>query len=395
MPYIRLAGAGVTSNSIEIVVDELQYAASTYYEIRIWCRKQGEIGGISREANYGGGGTSGNYRTANIVFSGLNGATTYEFEAQIRWESSSTIRRYYASFTTNAAPIPVPDTPSINVYSVSGKTVTFEISTGANTTGYDIYKSWDGQIASYSASSYSTYYRSFTLPSYQSSSARVRAYNQTHYSSYSNYAYFATADTTPPSVRITSTSGDNTVSVQWTASDNEELSYFHLFISSPGGTSLTLKATLSASSRSYSFLSDANGNTLRPGEQYYIRVRAYDTNGNSSDSSTYVTVSRPRPSEFYWTYTKSSGVNFNLAAFEWNNLLDKINEFRIYKGYSPINTFDRAYSGGSFFAVQFNQAVNIINTMGPPVSPPTSKYSGDVIYAEYLLRLRNALNSVA
>lgn len=124
----------------------------------------------------------------------------------------------------------------------------------------------------------------------------------------------------------------------------------------------------------------------------------------SSSSTTWVpsqtgwnyfpTLARQRPNNFTWNTSKNSGNSFYVTANEWNNLLYKINEFRVYKGFPELTTFIYAYSGGDFTAYQFNQAVNGINSMSPPISPPNQVYPGMDIYASYLNNLRDSLNSI-
>jgi len=110
-------------------------------------------------------------------------------------------------------------------------------------------------------------------------------------------------------------------------------------------------------------------------------------------ASTTGTAPNPRPSNFSWTYTKSSGSNFNLYAFEWNNFFAKINEFRAYKNLSNYS-FTTAYSGYDFYAYMYNQAVTAISNMSPSISLPPTRNSGNIIYATNINQLVTSLNSI-
>lgn len=101
-----------------------------------------------------------------------------------------------------------------------------------------------------------------------------------------------------------------------------------------------------------------------------------------------------RPSNYSWVTSKTSGGDFNLTDTEWNGLLSRLNEFRVYKGFPEIATFVYAYKGNDFTAVQFNQAVNTLNSMSSPVSPPGAVTSGDTVYATQLNGLVTSLNSI-
>lgn len=114
----------------------------------------------------------------------------------------------------------------------------------------------------------------------------------------------------------------------------------------------------------------------------------------ATGSYTFTTLPPPRPSNFSWTYSKTSGGDFNLLASEWNNLISKVNDFRQYKGLSSYS-FTTASSGADFAAFYFNQAVTAISAMSPPTSSPSSVSSGQDIYASYLNGLVDSLNSIS
>lgn len=130
--------------------------------------------------------------------------------------------------------------------------------------------------------------------------------------------------------------------------------------------------------------------------KYYFRAKSsLNANGTTIYSvNNSQIVEFLRPIDFNWTYAKTSGQPFNLTAKEWNDLTLKINEFRVnYKGLSSY-TFTTAYSGNSFTAAMFNQAVIAIGAMTNSSYLPTQKNSGDSINASYLVGLTDALKSI-
>lgn len=108
-----------------------------------------------------------------------------------------------------------------------------------------------------------------------------------------------------------------------------------------------------------------------------------------------------RPPFFYWTYTKTSGGNFNLTASEWNGFMNNLNLVRAYKGVFTI-AYTTAYTGNSFTAAMYNQAqpavnglYNYMSAQGKAYISATSEVSvGDTITANSLNYLQLALNTV-
>jgi hypothetical protein len=205
-------------------------------------------------------------------------------------------------------------------------------------------------------------------------------------------------DTTKPTIAISSHSGVNAITINWTASDDRELRATNTFaveISGPDNTTLVHKGYLPIDARTHTFQNDGTGAALKVGSVYLTRVIVVDASNNTAYVDRYVTYEKTKPTNFAWTYSKSSESDVNLYASEWNNLLAKINEFREYKGLTRIETFTIAVVDDDIRAIMFNQAVNIINTLSPSVSPPSAVSSEDEIYASQLDGLVTSLNSVA
>lgn len=133
---------------------------------------------------------------------------------------------------------------------------------------------------------------------------------------------------------------------------------------------------------------------LSSGTSYTLTASFLDSSGSEvGRASTSGTTDKSRPSNFNWTYTKSSGVSFIVTANEWNSLFSKINEFRSYKGLSYYS-HSTAYTGIDFLASQYNEARNAISSMSPSISVPAYRNSGETIYANDINGLRDSLNSI-
>jgi hypothetical protein len=141
---------------------------------------------------------------------------------------------------------------------------------------------------------------------------------------------------------------------------------------------------------------------LTPGNSYSFYAEATPTGSTARripDSGFDVFATKNPPAKFAWTNAKSAGAMYNLTAAEWGAFLDKINEFRVYKGLTTY-TFSRGISSGAITsyivptANSFNTAINAINGMSPTISTPAYVSSGDIITAYQLNRMRDALNSI-
>lgn len=110
-----------------------------------------------------------------------------------------------------------------------------------------------------------------------------------------------------------------------------------------------------------------------------------------------------RPPFFYWTYTKTSGGDFNLKAYEWNDFMDNINLVRTYKGYGQI-WYTTASLGYPFTSNMYDQAHSSVNEMYNYMSAQGKSYinsitstgwnTGQTITANHLNYIVSALNSI-
>lgn len=135
-----------------------------------------------------------------------------------------------------------------------------------------------------------------------------------------------------------------------------------------------------------------------PGKTYKLYASAKSTNEKwyraGSATFTMKNAGPPRPSNFYWSSTVASGYPFRITAYEWNSLTSRINSFRAYKGLSSYSFTTAPYGDGRFYAFMYNQAVTAISHMNPPIWPPSSRNSGDLVYARDLNDLVSSLNSI-
>lgn len=340
--------------------------------------------------------SSGNYTFVTLTVPEYS----TEYSVRIRGVNSYTLGSWsdYNTFTSGEAPTPA--IPTISNVSVFSKTITLTVTAGANTTGVEIEQSWGG-TTDVAVSSNSSVTFTLEVPSFETTyTIRARAYNEGAFGSYSSYTSFTTGeDDIPPTLTIDSINRYNGITVSWTASDEDSglktVDTYIVYIRSNINTNTwTTRAVLTAETTQYTISQDAEGAPLVSNVSYTFRVRAYDNKNNTTYIDNSVVVLRTRPSNFAWTVAKVSGGTNTILSTEWNSLLERINAFRLYKGLAYIYTFIEAVKGNDFTATMFNQAVNIINTMSPPTSPPTTKSAGQVVYASDLNLLRDSLNSI-
>lgn len=133
---------------------------------------------------------------------------------------------------------------------------------------------------------------------------------------------------------------------------------------------------------------------LSPGTDYYfLGYTAYASTDSLSTSELSVST---RPSFFEWNTAKTSSGTFNLTSTEWNALTSNIKKVQKYKNLSQ-GSFTIASPGSNFTAGMYKEARNNITATGmnPTASLiPPDKNSGDAIYADYLNKLKDSINSI-
>lgn len=151
---------------------------------------------------------------------------------------------------------------------------------------------------------------------------------------------------------------------------------------------------------------------LSPGTTYRISVRVFAYNpwkeldNGSATASTRSSGSsgggggggsESRPSNWYWRSNVQKGSRLSLPAGEWNQFIDRIEEFADYKGVRLSSRYladAYASSGSQMLASQGRAACYLIGQLSPSVAPPPPVYAGDVITAAFFLDLRSSLNSI-
>ncbi|MBW3113014.1 fibronectin type III domain-containing protein [Bacillus sp. MCCB 382] len=242
------------------------------------------------------------------------------------------------------------------------------------------------------ASSYSTYYHSFTVPNYDSFyTIDVIAYNDTSYSSWAYTTFSSGPSPTPPSgvgSIIIGSVEQTSVYVNW--DDATNFTDYRVEYKLATSSSYTFVSYRSVSNYTLSGLS---ADTEYDVKVYARRQLSDGSYINGTPSVTRFKTKGNRPSDWSWYTPKTSGGNFNITAGEWNSFTNRINDYRLYKGF-PYYNFTTATSGLSFTASKFNEACSAISAMNPPTVPPSSKSIDDIIYATYINRLRDSINSI-
>lgn len=204
-----------------------------------------------------------------------------------------------------------------------------------------------------------------------------------------------------PSISSLYLLGTGLISADWSVSNASYIrpsNSFAVYMSGPGNSGQYFKEYLSSWERSWTTQRDGLGNPLVPNAYYTVWVFVYNNRGQSFGVSRSVQFTKPRPNQFNWTYPKTQNGMYNLSYNEWDSLLDKVNEFRAYRGL-VIRDFNRSLIPGSLSYVEptaslFNSVRNAINDCVPSVSVPSSVGSGQIITANLLNRLRDSLNSI-
>ena len=388
MAYIEKVSS--TTTSITVKLSDLAYPAYKYPQIYITCTTTGQ-----KSYNLAMG---SNKYSASYTFSDLSCGSSYSFRCDVVFPGGQSYT-FYATFSTNDCPPPPPGgVGTIRTGTITHNSIQIYWNSATNADYYAIeYKpssssSWMGVTYNYTGTSYTV----TGLSNYTSYDFKVYARNSSGNGTPSYLYGIRTKDGIPPTVSITNYDGNGRIYFAWSASDDgsgiRNSNPYYVEITNANGT--TYGNGTYTSNTYYSFLTDGEGKQFVNGAKYYVRVYAYDNANNISRfASVQITYVQARPPNWEWHTPKISGNTFSLTANEWNSFCTKINQFRQYKNKSTYN-FTTATSGGDFYAYMFNEARNAINEMSPPTSVPSIKYSGDIIYANDLNRLRDSLNSI-
>ena len=352
----------VSQTSIYVRAQSNYYNAKTFewYLYNVW--KATETG-----TNNGSG-----YYYDYYTFTGLSPGKTYKISVKVKNNKGVVVEEKYIYATTKSAS--PPSAPSITVVPISKSKIDVYWNSVSNATRYNLYLN-----NVYRATTTDTSYSFTGLSEYTQYTVGVSAYNANGESSISSTTV-RTLDETPPTVSIKSISKtNNSITMSFVGSDaHSGVSGFYIYLDN------SHVKTIYGTSGSYKYTG------LKQGKLYKVSVKAFDNSGNVS-AEDYRNIQTSV--SFEWDTPKTSGGSFNITATEWNRFLDAINSARAGKGLTAYN-FTYASKGGDFYAYMFNQAVQAISAMNPPISPPSTRSSGDTIYASYFNQLKNSLNSV-
>lgn len=303
----------------------------------------------------------------------------------------------------------MPATPAVTLTVISATTLRMDVTAGTDTSHIQFDRSWvdnaggsnDFEIALASGSSTQQF---FAMPSSPGSyTVLTRARIGSTPSSWVSRGFTVSPPADPdPSVQSLSVSGAGTISASWSIANSAYMrgsNSMAVYLSGANNTAQHFMGYLSSSQRSYTSGLSGDGTALVAGATYTVWVYVYDTDNNSFGASSSAVFSRPRPASFNWNSAKTTGGTYNLTYSEWNGLLDKINEFRAYKGLAQLS-YSRTVTSGAISGIvaptasSFNAAINGINSMPRTIAPPAQVGVGASITADRLNDLRNSLNSI-
>lgn len=130
--------------------------------------------------------------------------------------------------------------------------------------------------------------------------------------------------------------------------------------------------------------------TILPNSDYAVNCKV---NSGVWIGAKYFQTGSVRPSNWSWSGGLVKGSPIELSASEWNNFLNRINEFRVYKGLANYS-FTSAVSGQPMAAAQVNQARTAINGISGHGTLPTAVVLGKEVAASFFIQLASALNAI-
>jgi hypothetical protein len=308
----------------------------------------------------------------------------------------------------------MPSTPAINSFTVSSTNIAINVTAGLDTTHVQWDRSWvDNGGASNDLeavlSTGDSYTQNFTPPSSPGDyTVLVRARIGSTASSWVSRGFTIADDEPPPvedpnpSISNLNLSGTGTISASWTVGNAAYMrssNSMAIYMSGANDATQYFMGFASYSERSFSSGLAGDGSALVPGATYYIWVYAYDVDGNRLGEYNFTQFSKTKPLAFHWNVAKTSNGSFNLTYDEWERLLDKVNEFKAYRGDAQI-AFNKSLGSGAMSGIvrpsanSFNIARNAIANMPYTIAPPPNVNSTTPITGALLNALRNSLNSI-
>ena len=170
---------------------------------------------------------------------------------------------------------------------------------------------------------------------------RVRAYNASGNSGYSNEAGATTKDTIPaaPTSLTATAASDTQINLTWAQSmPNED--GFRIY-RSVDGTTFTLVATVGINVVSYSNTGLAANTT------YYYKVAAYNTAGNSAFSNVASDITAPQAPTALAVNTIAGTTNWNKLALTWTDNSSAEAGFKVERGTAAAGPFTQIATTGA------------------------------------------------
>ena len=393
-----LSTSNVTSTSITVYADGLQYPLSEYDDFAWYIGTEPE----DPYAWRGQTGVGGNVFT----YAGLSPDTWYSFCCKAYYEGTWYViggSGYYISEITDT---PAPETPLGTPWVTNQGENTFRINWNPSdyadfyTLAYIGNSGWQ-----YATPVYNTYYTlNNTLYGYRYY-FDVRAENSQGASSYGDEGNYVTTPKSPGNITCPAYTFD-TIDIRLADGMTGNWTQIEIYLYLNGILSQTQRIYYDNYNSGERIVTFTN---LSPDTEYkFNAISSYHVfpedswlNSYNWSNDLYVTT-EARPSNFSWDIPKVQGdPATNLLYSEWNNFGSKINLFRQYRSLSTIN-FTIAYSGNTFYASMFNEVRNAILPMNG-VNLPTTKLGisdvvdlndADDLLASDLNALKDVLNSI-
>ena len=215
--------------------------------------------------------------TTSYANTGLTSSTTYHYRIRAYDGPNYSEFSNVASATTQATPT-APSNLAATAISSSKVNLTWT-DNASGETGFKIERSTDGTTFTALASllANTTSYQAGNLNASTTYHFRVRAYNGTNASSYSNVAAATTQPAPAAPSNLTATPSAGKITLNWTDNATNEMGF--KLDRSTDGVNFTQLGILGANSTSFANAGLASGVT------YYYRIRAYDGPNHSTYSN--------------------------------------------------------------------------------------------------------------
>jgi hypothetical protein len=268
--------------------------------------------------------------TTTYQNTGLTASTTYYYRVRAYNASGNSGYSNTANATTTGT---LPAAPS-NLTATAASSSQINLSwtdNSNNETGFRIERSTDGSIFSEitTVSANITSYQNTGLAASTIYYYRVRAYNGTGNSAYSNTANttsLGTAPTAPSSLTATAASSSQ-INLSWTDNSNNETGF--RIERSPDNSTWAEITTVSSNITTY------QNTGLTASTTYYYRVRAYNGVGNSSYTNSANATTQSSASSIVLTGPSSATASFNLSwTFTWPGLVSTDDHYELEWSYS-------------------------------------------------------------